>query len=80
MSARRGVPNLNGGNLRGSRGGRWVAKGQRVSETMIKTNVTFDDETFEEIRARAVKRKHSFCAEMRDLAEIGLETVKAEGI
>jgi plasmid stability protein len=47
---------------------------------MRKTNVTLDDETFEEIAARARAARHSFCAEVRDLLEVGLETAKAAGV
>lgn len=58
----------------------FVARGQAVGCTMRKTNILLDDETFDEIAARAKKLRHSFCAEARDLIEIGLETLKLAAI
>jgi hypothetical protein len=38
--------------------------------------IAFDDETFDEIADRAQAANHSFNAEVRELVEIGLETIK----
>lgn len=54
----------------------FVARGQRVSQTMRKTNLVLDDVTFNEIVREAKKQRHSFAAEARDLIETGLETRK----
>lgn len=39
--------------------------------------VLFDDETFEEVRKRAVAQRQSFAAAVRELVEFGLEDVKS---
>lgn len=70
----------NGGNSQGNRGGRHVAKGHRVSETMISVNTTFDDVTFLEIAEMAKRAKKSFCAMQRFVVEVGLETLKMAGM
>lgn len=40
--------------------------------------VSFDDETFDTIRARAVENGTSFAEQVRELVEWGLDTYKAE--
>lgn len=52
------------------------AQGYRRNETERRIVIGFDDETFAEIKQRAVKSRTSFAAEVRLLVETGLETVK----
>jgi hypothetical protein len=49
------------------------ARGTRRGTT-ARLVVTFDDETFAEIRARAVKAGTSVAEQIRQLVEFGLET------
>lgn len=76
MPAHKGVPHPNAG-FSCRRRPEICARGHRVARTLINATITLDDETFTEIRQRAMKARRSFCAEVRDLLEIGLETVKA---
>lgn len=48
-----------------------VAQGE-----MRRVVVSLDDETFEQVKRRAVLAGHSFAAEVRLLVEMGLETMK----
>lgn len=65
-----------------------VARGIRValggrrhhcSKGMLKVVIVLDEETFEEVRNRAIAAHGSFAAQARNLIEIGLETMKADG-
>jgi hypothetical protein len=76
----RGVPNPNAGNRNGARSPLRAAKGQAISETMIAVKICVDDETFGEIAEMARSHDRSFSAEARDIMEIGLETLKADGL
>lgn len=51
-----------------------LAKGSKYrNETMLKVVCLFDDETFAQIRAKALKEQRSFAGMVRVLVEIGLE-------
>lgn len=69
----KGVPNPNAGNFEGRR--KSVAKGQRAG-CNVQAKIGFDDETFAEIRARALAAGIGFSREVRELVELGLETLK----
>jgi len=49
----------------------------RSPEAMPRVVVSFDPETFEQVRSRALANKTSFAEETRCLVEYGLETVNA---
>lgn len=53
-----------------------VARGHARGELQRKCVVLLDDETFNEVRARAIAAKTSWAAEVRSLIEVGLETMK----
>lgn len=54
------------------------AKGSRKNG-WLRIVCSFDDETFGEINARAEAANRSFSAQVLDLVEVGLETLKADG-
>jgi hypothetical protein len=56
-----------------------VARGNPYREGSRKTVVILDDDTFGEVRQRAVANGCSFAAEARMLIEVGLEALKADG-
>lgn len=55
-----------------------VARGHAKGEVNRKCVILLDNETFDEVRERAIASKTSFAAEARVLIEIGLETMKEE--
>jgi len=55
-----------GGTTRNGRDVRWLQGKRRI-------NVTLDDETFDEIRRRALAERTSFSEQVRLLVEWGLE-------
>lgn len=58
---------------------RWpVANGHQFTPELRKAVLCIDNETFDEIRARAVKGGRSFAAEVREIIEIGLETLRQD--
>jgi hypothetical protein len=79
MAWPKGVPHPNAG-FSCRRRPAICARGRRVCQTLRRASITLDDQTFAEIRKRAVKARFSLCAEVRNLLEIGLETVKAAGV
>lgn len=50
-----------------------VAKGVRHGPNDMRIVVSFDDETFETIRNRAIQRGTSFAEQVRQLCEWGME-------
>lgn len=54
-----------------------ICKGKRHRGELIAT-IAFDDETFAELRRMAVKRCRSFGFIVREVLEIGLETLKLD--
>lgn len=61
------------GNTRATRAPAKVATGGRHGPNEMRIVVSFDDETFSEIRQRAVQRGTSFAEQVRQLVEWGLE-------
>jgi hypothetical protein len=67
------------GNFSCARAASAVAKGHFSHNGSRKVVVLLDDDTFDEIRDRAVRAGTSFAAQVRMLTEVGLETLKADG-
>lgn len=53
-----------------------VANGLR-NGAMVRVVVSFDEETFDQIRSRAIAQQSSFAEQVRLLVEFGLEDVSA---
>jgi hypothetical protein len=58
----------------------YVAKGYRYkkADSFVKTVILLDPETFAQVQERALKANTSFAAQVRELLEIGLETVSID--
>lgn len=59
---------------------RWAKPAEGFSDgspVAKRVAVTFDDETFNEVRSRALKAGTSFAEQARQLVEFGLETVRS---